>query len=330
MRGRVMFGLATLAFAATMGAGVLATVEPGTVTYLLFEGYSTPGAAYNLLYVDPITNVQPLNATWIDRWYRTEAYIDGRALACTAGALNSSGGCWLEFHITNASTNYDSRPVGNWNAGTGGGNYRSRSKALFKATTGGTYALDDNHYHDFYVPPIVCGPANNNCGNSPIVVPLTKSPEVKFTPPSVFFDLDGDGVKEQVAWPEAGDGGWLALDRNHNGIIDSGKELFGSVTRPGVVNGFDVLAADAHAAVIDADTPLYYDLVVWNDANMDGLTQAGELEPFSRYVTRLFLFYEPSGKRDPFGTFYRWQGQAVYVDGQQRPIYDVVPATIPH
>ncbi|WP_187807437.1 hypothetical protein [Aquipseudomonas alcaligenes] len=56
---------------------------------------------------------------------------------------------------------------------------------------------------------------------------------------AVHFDLDGDGRRDHISAP-TGDDALLALDRNGNGRIDDGRELFGD--QHGAANGFAELS----------------------------------------------------------------------------------------
>ena len=85
-----------------------------------------------------------------------------------------------------------------------------------------------------------------------------------------------------TGWISEGDG-FLALDRNGDGRIDSGAELFGTAFRlpdgSTASDGFAALASlDSNAdGVLDAQDDAFDDLLVWSDQNGDGLSAADEI-----------------------------------------------------
>lgn len=93
----------------------------------------------------------------------------------------------------------------------------------------------------------------------PLVIQLNDAPET-ISDQKWFFDIDGDGEKEEISELAKGNG-FLALDKNDNGIIDDGNELFG--TQSG--NGFKDLAEydeDGNGWIDENDT-VYDQLKVW-------------------------------------------------------------------
>jgi len=85
------------------------------------------------------------------------------------------------------------------------------------------------------------------------------------------FDLDGDGKTEQLARPGCGCG-FLAFDRNGDGVINDGLELFG----PHSGSGFGELAqldSDANQW-IDENDPLFSRLSVWRLGEDGGALQS--------------------------------------------------------
>lgn len=100
---------------------------------------------------------------------------------------------------------------------------------------------------------------------------------------AVLFDHDGDGVRTGTGWV-APDDGWLVMDRNGNGAIDNGGELFGvdTVLQNGAhaSDGFAALREwDANAdGVVSASDAVFASLRIWRDLGQDGVAQAGELQ----------------------------------------------------
>ncbi|MCX7178266.1 MAG: hypothetical protein NTX56_05630, partial [Proteobacteria bacterium] len=98
----------------------------------------------------------------------------------------------------------------------------------------------------------------------------------------ILFDHDGDGIKTATGWIRPADA-FLVLDRNGNGSIDNGSELFGDAT-PLYADG---LAADGFAALaqedtnadgrVDAQDARFASLRLWTDLNQDGISQNNEL-----------------------------------------------------
>ncbi|PTU76090.1 hypothetical protein DBO85_00165 [Pseudomonas mangrovi] len=78
---------------------------------------------------------------------------------------------------------------------------------------------------------------------------------------AVHFDLNADGRLDQVSMPDRDDA-LLALDRNGNGRIDDGRELFGD--QNGAANGFAELARhdDNGDGRIDASDAIYRQLTL--------------------------------------------------------------------
>lgn len=181
-----------------------------------------------------------------------------------------------------------------------------------------------------------CG-GDPGCSSSPILIPTTglirgkRALEVSGPDKAVFFDIDGDDVPERITWPIKG-AAFLALDRNRNGLIDNGKELFG--TANGHANGFDDLIATSGSTrgYLDRSDPIWSELRLWHDRNRDGISQPSELEPLDGYLLKIGLGFDLTDDVDQHGNRFRWKGWAEYrLPGNPKhdndfiyPIYDVI------
>jgi Ca2+-binding RTX toxin-like protein len=183
------------------------------------------------------------------------------------------------------------------------------------------------------------------CNRDPLILDLNgdRSVVAELYDVQVYFDIDNDGMKERIAWALPEDG-LLVRDRNGDGLITNGTELFGSGTlyQRGVTGsggrgaGFEVANGSSGFAdlaeldtnrdgVIDAADAGCAELRVWQDANSDGITDAGELKTLAELgIVSISLRARPSDDLDCGcdGTRISEMSDATLADGSRIGVYD--------
>ena len=164
------------------------------------------------------------------------------------------------------------------------------------------------------------------CGNSPIIIDTTGSGfRLTSAKDGVVFDISGIGHPIQIAWTAPGSGNaFLALDRNHNGKIDNGRELFGNFTAQppcpdggtACRNGYRALAefdkpenGGNGDGLIDEGDDVFPHLLLWIDENHNGVSEPNELHTLPELgVYSISLRYRDDRHFfDRFGNWFHYQ-----------------------
>ena len=206
---------------------------------------------------------------------------------------------------------------------------------------GGSSGDSGNSGDDCYSPEIACDDyvyedyescASQMCGYDgccepydPIIIDVNGDGYSLTSPADgVMFDMANTGQKTQVSWTSLGSSdAFLALDRNGNGRIDNGSELFSNFApnaKSGkVLSGFNVLAyydrpenGGNGDGWIDKNDAIFPKLLLWVDSNHNGVSEPNELFSLPQLgIERISLSYQQSKWTDAYGNQFRYRAQVV-------------------
>jgi hypothetical protein len=288
------------------------------------------------------TSTDTSNPMRIHAWSRTRL-LHGQPHPSCAGIVGVKSELWLENDYTNcfSGPSYNGAATGT----TSEDHHERVASRWCLMYTCGVYQTRGRHYFDGYYRSSEANTMHGgSCGGGPTCNPCTQGYVVGEcavnqqdacgccpNPCPLVVDRSGDGLSFSDAedgalfdinglramfwlgWPTTTDDAWLAYDRNGNGLIDDGSELFGNTRRlasgRNAEHGYEVLAEldENRDGVLDARDPRFAKLLLWGDANRNGVSEPKELAPLSSAgIKRLSVDYRESEKADKHGNRFRY------------------------
>ena len=169
--------------------------------------------------------------------------------------------------------------------------------------------------------------------NTPLILDLNGNGfQLTSVENGVHFDMDGDGYRELISWTKGGQDtdGFLVMDKNGNGQIDDGSELFGEFD--GTSNGFAQLARhDSNGdGKISKKDEAFKDLKIWKDKNHNGTVEAGEMQSLWRNeIKEISLNTRVTDKVDEHGNGLFERASFTRRDGSKGTIVDAILKSLP-